>query len=233
MVTVDKAHTAKIKVQGNNFEILIDSDKATEFKSGKSVSINDVLAVEKIFTDSHKGLEASPAVLKQCFGTDDPLEISQQIIMKGEFAVTAEYKQKLRDEKKKQIINMIHRNAVDPTTHAPHPITRIELAMNEAKIHIDENEDTMKQMQEVLKKIRPILPIKFEIKEIAVKIPPEYAAKSYPIINNFGKRLKEDWLNDGSLSLVVEIPGGLESEFYEKLNHLCHGSVWSEVIQTR
>jgi ribosome maturation protein SDO1 len=233
MVTVDKAHTAKLKIGGQHFEILIDSNKAVEFKVGKSVSLRDVLAVEKIFSDSKKGLEVSLNALKQCFGTDDVMKVAEQIILKGDFAVTAEYKQKQRDEKKKQIIYTIHRNAVDPTTHAPHPVTRIEMAMNEAKVHIDENEDTMKQMQEILKKLRPILPIKFEIKEIAVKIPPEYAAKSYPVLNNFGKRLKEEWLNDGSLSVVIEIPGGLEQDFYEKLNHLCHGNVWAQVVQTK
>ena len=45
MVNVDKAHIAKISMQGKHFEILIDSDKAMEFKAGKSVSLGDVLAV--------------------------------------------------------------------------------------------------------------------------------------------------------------------------------------------
>ena len=232
MVNVDKAHIAKISMHGKHFEILIDSDKEMEFKAGKSVSLGDVLAVEKIFTDSKKGMEASPAVLKQCFWTEDASEVAKQIIMKGEFAATAEFKQKQRDEKKRQIVYMIHRNAVDPTTHLPHPITRIEMAMEEAKVHIDENEDAMRQLQDIIKKLRPILPIKFEVKEIMVKIPPEFAAKSYTLLNSFGKRLKEEWLNDGSLSVVLEIPGGLEGEFYEKLNHMCHGNVWSQVIKT-
>jgi ribosome maturation protein SDO1 len=161
------------------------------------------------------------------------LEVAKQIIMKGDFSLTAEYKQKLRDEKKKQIIYLIHRNSVDPTNHAPHPVARIEMAMNEAKVHIDEFEDTMKQMQEVIKQLRPILPIKFEIKEIALKIPAEYAAKSYTVLNNFGKRLHEEWLNDGSLSVTIEIPGGLEEELYQKMNHLCHGNLWSNVIKIK
>ena len=33
---------------------------------------------------------------------------------------------------------MIHRNAVDPKTGLPHPPQRIESAMEEAKIHVDE-----------------------------------------------------------------------------------------------
>jgi ribosome maturation protein SDO1 len=230
MVNVDEAHTAKLKKYGQDFEILIDSDKAIAFKTGKIIDVKEVLAVEKIFSDSKKGLEVSPNALKECFGTEDVLECSKQIIMKGEFSLTQEYRQKLRDEKKRQIINLIHINAVNPANHLPHPPQRIEAAMDEAKVHIDEFEDTQRQMQEVLKKIRPILPIKFEVKEIEVKIPAEFAAKSYNILKDFGKKIKEDWLSDGSLLIVIEMPGGLEEDFYDKLNALCHGSVESKVL---
>jgi len=53
------------------------------------------------------------------------------------------------------------------------------------------------------------------------------------VINNFGKKIKEEWLTDGSLSIIIEMPGGLEEDFYEKLNSLCHGSVESKVLATR
>jgi len=233
MINVEDAHIAKLKTHGQDFEILIDSDKAIAFKSGSITDVREVLAVEKVFSDAKKGLEVSPNALKQCFTTDDVLEVSKEIINKGEFSLTAEYKQNLRDQKKKQIINLIHRNAVDPTTHLPHPPQRIESAMEEAKIHIDEFENTQKQMDEVIKKIRPILPIKFEVKEIAVKIPADFAAKSYNIINDFGKKVKEEWLNDGSLAVVIDMPGGLEEDFYEKINALCHGEVESKVLSTK
>jgi len=233
MVNVDKAHIAKLKTHGQEFEIMIDSDKAIAFKNGQLEDVKETLAVENIFTDAKKGMEASPNSLKQCFKTDDVLEVAKEIINKGEFALSAEYKQNLKDTKRKQIINLIHRNGVNPSNHLPHPPQRIEAAMEEAKVHIDEFEDTQRQMQEVLKKIRPILPIKFEIKEIAIKIPGEFAAKSYNVINNFGKKIKEEWLTDGSLSIIIEMPGGLEEDFYEKLNSLCHGSVESKVLATR
>ncbi len=233
MVDVDKAQIAKIRKNGQNFEILVDSNLAIALKGKGNVNINDVLAAEKIFADAKKGMESSPIALKQAFGTDDVFEVAKEIIIKGDVPLTAEYRQELRETKKKQIINMIHRNAVDPQTHLPHPPARVEAAMDEAKVHIDEFEDVNRQMQEVLKKIRIILPIKFEVKEIAVKISPEYAAKSYQVLNQFGKKLKEEWLNDGSLSVVLEMPGGLEEDFYEKINALCHGNVESKVLKTK
>jgi len=77
------------------------------------------------------------------------------------------------------------------------------------------------------------LPIKFEVKEIATKIPPEFAAKSYPIFNQFGKKIREDWQTDGSLVVVIEMPGGLEEDFHNKLNALCHGNVETKVLKVK
>jgi len=55
----ERSVIAKLKREGKNFEILVYPEKAIEFKSGKPISINDVVVVEEIFTDSKKGLRAS------------------------------------------------------------------------------------------------------------------------------------------------------------------------------
>lgn len=233
MTDVNEAKVIKLKTHGQVFEILADSVKALALKSGNPVDIREVLAVQKIFTDAKKGMEASPTVLNDIFKTDDPLEVAKLIIQKGDIPLTAEYKQGIRDQKMKQIINMIHRNAVDPKTHAPHPPHRIEAALLEAKFHVDENKDVNKQVEEALKVLRPILPIKFEIKEIAVKVPPLYAAKSYSVLNSFGKKIREDWQSDGSLVVVLEMPGGLEEDFHNQLNALCHGEVETKILNVK
>ena len=233
MVSVDKAQIAKYKKGGNHFEILIDSNLALQLKQGKQVSMADVLAVNRVFKDAKKGMEASSALLKEAFQTDDIMEIARQIIMHGEVHATAEFKSQLREQKRKQVVNIIHRNAVDPKTHIPHPVTRIESAMEEAKCKIDENVDAIKQVDEVLKKIRLILPIKFEQKEISIKIPADYAAKSYSVVTSFGKKLREDWQSDGSWVVVIEIPGGLEEEMHDKLNALTHGNVETKILNIK
>ena len=105
--------------------------------------------------------------------------------------------------------------------------------MDEAKVHIHEFEAVDKQVQEVLKQLRPILPIKFEVKEISVRIPAKYAPKSYQILRSFGKVIKEDWTASGDLKVHIEMPGGLEEDFYSKLSGLCHGDIETEVISTK
>ncbi|MFH2028198.1 MAG: ribosome assembly factor SBDS [Nanoarchaeota archaeon] len=233
MVSIEKAQIARLKSHGHTFEILVDSNLAMDFKHGKSISIGDILAISKVFADAKKGDEASSATMKEVFKTEDHIEAAKIILEKGEIPMTTEYRNKIRDQKRKQVINIICRDGVDPKTNLPHPMVRIENAMDEIKFHVDESTDVKQLVEEALKKIRPILPIKFVVKEMAVKIPSEYAAKSYPIIQQFGKKLREDWQNDGSYLAVVEIPGGMEEDFHNSLNALTHGNVETKILNIR
>ena len=88
-------------------------------------------------------------------------------------------------------------------------------------------------MQDALKDLRPILPIKFETKEIAIKITPEYAPKCYSTIKQFSTILREEWQTNGNWVAVIELPGGMESDLYDKLNKICHGNVESKILKIK
>ncbi len=225
---------ARIKKEGENFEVDIDPDLAIKFKQGnEEIKIREILKAPQVFNDAKKGLVASENRMKTIFGTSDPYEVAKIIIKEGEIQLTAEYRASLVEEKKNKIINIIHRNGIDPRTKLPHPINRIENAFKEAKVHINEYKKAEDQVKDILDKLRPILAIKFEIRQIEVHIPAEFAGKSYSIVKNYGKILKDNWNNDGSLTSTIEIPAGLTEEFFDKLNNLTHGKVESKVISTR
>jgi len=233
MVTVDQAIIARLKTHGQNFEILVDCGNALALKEGKDIDMHDILAAMRIFSDAKKGLEASENAMKQIFETSDVYEVAKEIIKKGEIQLTQEYRERLREEKRKQIISIIHTNGVDPKTHLPHPPQRIENVFIEAKFHVNEFKSVQEQVQEALKKIRPILPIRFEIKELAIKIPPEFAPKCYSTVKSFGTILREEWQSNGNWIVVVETPGGMENDFYDRLNRICHGSLESKVLKIK
>jgi ribosome maturation protein SDO1 len=231
MVDVDKAVIARYKTQGDKYELLVDCDAALAFRSGKNVGMEDVLASEKIFTDAKRGIVASQHRMMAIFGTDDNQEIAKIILKKGEVQVTAEHKGKELEEKKKQILAYIHRNGVDPKTHLPHPPQRIELAFAEAKIHIDDHKDAVEQVHDIIKKLQPILPIKFERKQLSIRIPSQFAAKAYGTVKSLEVIMKEEWLDDGSWKSVVEIPAGMQNDLLDTLNSMTHGSVEVETIK--
>ncbi len=233
MVSVDKAITARLKTHGQTFEIMVDCEKAIKFREGKISDIREALAVPHVYSDAGKGMESSENALRSVFKTIDAFEVAKQIINKGDIQLTIEYRNNLREQKRKQILEIIHKNGVDPRTHLPHPLTRLENAFEEAKVHVDEFRSVHEQVQDILKKLKPILPIKFEIKEIAVKIPAEFAPKAYSRVKGFGTILNDEWQKDGSWIVVVEIPGGLEQDFYDKLNGITRGNMETKVLKEK
>ena len=221
---------AKIKKGGENFEIDVDPDLAVKFKQDQSVDIRDVLKVESIFKDIQKGLFASSAKLKEIFKTEDPLEVAKIILKEGEIQVSAEHRTQLRENKKKRIISIISVNGIDPRTKLPHPPARIESAMEQAKIKIDEYKSPEDQIKKILSELQPILPIAFAKKKIWIKIPVQFASKAQSTVMAMATLLNESWNNDGSWESTVEVPGGLEQEFYDKLNKATKGEVQTKTI---
>jgi len=228
----DSINVARLKKGSDIFEIVVDPDKAVLAKKNPELT-SEALSFPKIFSDAKKGLQASEERMKHWFKTADPIAVAKIIIQEGNIQLTAEYRQKLVEQKKKQLIELICKNGVDPRTNAPHPLTRIEAAIQEAKIKIDEFKSADAQLKDALKKLQPIIPIKFVVKEIEVVIPAAYASKSYPTIKMLGKIMKESWGSDGSWTGLVEIPGGMEQEFYDKLNSITHGELQAKVITIR
>ncbi len=224
---------ARLKKGGKSFEIVIDADQAVDFKEGKVVDIKDVLKSENIFNDAKKGLLASENDIKKIFETDNLLNVAEFIIKHGEIQLTAEHRKKLREQKRNKIIEIIHKNGVDPRTHLPHPTARIEAAMEEAKVNIEEFKRAEEQVDDVLDKLRPILPIRFEVDEIAIKIPSEYATKTYSVVKSSAKIIREEWLNSGDWVCVVEMPAGIREDFFNRINKATKGNVETKIIKTR
>ena len=221
-----KLNLAKLKKKGETFEINIDPDLAMDFKKGENITISEILKAEQIFSDAKKGELASEAKLEEVFNTTNPLEIAEIIIKEGEIQLTSEFRSQEREQKKKKIMDLIHKNAIDPATKLPHPLTRIENAFREAKVQIIDFKSAEEQLDEVVTKLRPILPIKFEQSQLEVNIPAAYAAKSYSLVKKHSKITKEEWNQDGSWTANVELPAGLKPEFVDKLNSLTHGEVF-------
>lgn len=231
MVTVDHAIVARLSKEGHTFEVLVDCDQALLYKEGKDIDLADVLAAEVIFSDAKKGLRASEILLKQLFGTSDPVAVAQHIIKTGQIQLTVEHRAKMREEKRKRILAYLNAYGADPRTHLPHPLVRLELAFQQVKVHIDENKSDERLIEEILKQLRPILPIKLERKELEITIPATYAGKAFTLLKTVCTVKSSAWNNDGSLQSVVEVPAGLQDDVFDKLNKLTHGTVESKTLR--
>ncbi|MDP3990255.1 MAG: ribosome assembly factor SBDS [archaeon] len=224
----EKITLARIKKYGETFEISVDPDKALQYKKGLISDIQDVLLANNIFTDAHKGEVASHGELENAFKTTNIDKIAEIILKEGEIQLTAEHRAHEREQKLKKLITLISRQAVDPKTGFPHPPTRIEAALEQGKIHLDDRKTIEEQFDDIISKLRPIIPIKIEQKKLLVTIPAQHTGKAYNIVKSNSKILKENWNNDGSWSAEIELPAGFIHEFMDKVNTATHGEAMME-----
>ena len=231
MVTVEEAVIARWETGGSRFEVLVDPHAVQDLKDGKDIDLSDKLALDQVFKDAKKGDKISEEHLERTFHTRNLAAIAKQIVLKGEVQVTTEQRHELQAAKHKQIVAVIARNAMNPQTGGPHPPARIEAAMAEAKVHIDPFRPVDAQVQEVLAKLRPILPIRLDVVKVRVKLPAQHYPRVIGELKGLGRILDEQWLGDGSWSAIVEIPAGVQTELYEKLNARTKGAAETALVK--
>ena len=218
--------TARIKKGGKHFEILVDLERAIEFKKGNGS--NDFLEADIIFTDAKKGDKAPSNDLNELFGTNDVSEIAEKIVKEGEILLTQEHRDAEQEKKFKQVVDFLSTNAVDSQTGNPHTAERIKSALEQAHVNVKDI-PIEKQINEIVEKINAILPIKIEKKKIKIIIPAIHTGKIYGLINQYKE--KEEWLDNGDLQVITAIPSGIIMDFYDKLNSITHGSALTEEIK--
>jgi ribosome maturation protein SDO1 len=231
LVSLEDAVIARLHKGGDRFEILVDPHEAEHIMDGKTENILSALAIDAVFSDSKKGTHAPVESLQKQFKTTDVSTIAKEIIQKGEIQLTTEQRHEMQDQKRKRIVDMIVKNAMDPKTKMPHPRTRIELAIDEAKVHIDPFKSVNQQMKTIIEVLRPILPISMEQVRISVKIPPEHVGKAYGAVRSFGTLEREEWQSDGSWIGIVKLPAGMQTDFYDRLNTLTKGNIETRILK--
>jgi ribosome maturation protein SDO1 len=205
-----KTVIARLRKAGQNFEIYVNLENAIKFRNGEIKDIDKVLEIKEIFRDAKKGERVSLELLKKAFGTTDIYSIAKEIIIKGEIQITTEYRRKIIEEKRKQIIENIRRLAIDPRTNAPFTYNRIEAMLKEIKYGIDPFKPVEKQVEEIIKELKKRFSIKIEIKKYMVKVPmnklrvASILRKKYNLVR---EKYEDKWIG------VFEVPAGISTEF--------------------
>lgn len=231
MVDIEDAIIAKLESHGETFEILIDPKVVNLIREGKEVDLSDHMVIDEIFRNSKKGTRPEEKKIIEVFKTSDTSEIAKTIILKGEVQLTTQQRHEMQESKRKRIVAEIARNAINPQTHSPHPPARIEMAMEEARVHIDPFKSVESQIEPVLKALRPLIPIRFEKTRIAVKLTGDQYGKCYDYISQAGKIVRDEWQANGEWIGVVEIPAGMRDDFLGKIAEKTKGDVETKIVK--
>jgi len=228
---VDKVTVVRYSFEGEKFEILVKPDPALEYKLGKRKDISSILVSDEIYTDSSKGTRASSEKLLKAFKTEDATAIAERIIQKGELNLTTEQRRKMTSEKRKQIVNYVAKTFVDPKSHLPHPPLRIEQAMEDGRVTIDPHKSVEEQINDVVEKLRSIIPLKSENLILEIIVPAQFAAQSYSVLKSTGTLQKEEWQSNGSLKAILEIPAAARPNVIDRLGSITKGTASIEVAK--
>ncbi|MFB6119600.1 MAG: ribosome assembly factor SBDS [Halobacteriaceae archaeon] len=233
MISLDDAVTARLESHGARFEVLVDPDAALAIKRDEfEGDLEDVIAARDVFEDASRGDRPAEGDLEEVFDTTDAMEIIPEVIKRGEIQITAEQRREMQEQKRKQLIDTITRNAINPQMDdAPHPPERIENALEEAGFTVDPMEPVETQVDDALDALRPIIPIRFEEVTVAVQVPPEHAGSAQAQLRGFGELEREEWQADGSWVGVLTFPAGMQNEFYELANEVSQGEAETRIVR--
>ena len=235
MISLDEAVTARLESHGARFEVLIDPDAALAIKRGEfDGDLEEVIAAEDVFEDASRGDRPAEADLKKVFETTDPMSIIPEVVKRGEIQITADQRREMQEQKRRQLIDRIARNAVNPQMDdAPHPPDRIARALEEAGFRVDPMERVETQVDDALEALRPVIPIRFSEVTIAVQVPADKAGSAQARIRQFGDLEREEWQSDGSWVGVLTFPAGMQNDFYDLVNDVTSGEAETRIVKDK
>jgi ribosome maturation protein SDO1 len=102
--------------------------------------------------------------------------------------------------------------------------------MKEARVLVDPFKPAKEQVKNVLEKIQEVIPISLERIEVVVRVPIEYAGKANAIVREITEVKKEEWTSTAWIALI-EIPAGIQSDIYDRLNKLTGGKVEVKIVK--
>ena len=216
MVSLDDAVVARLEKGGKRYEILVDPELVESFKSDPtSVPLDELLATDEVWHDARSGERPTEDKLISTFGTIELLDCVTTFLAKGSIQLTTVQRRQMISDKRQQIITEISRTAIDPRSKAPHPATRIELALDELRWNPDPFLSVERQIKDAVDVLRPVIPLSFETIKLAFRV----SGSAYGGVQREVRSdvIKEQWLENGDWAFVVEIPAGMKGEYLSKV----------------
>ncbi len=224
MVSLEDSVTARFETGGNRFEILIDPQAAQDYKEGEEVDWEEAIAADGIWNDSSKGERAPEKLVNDTFGSLDLIDIYKKILAEGSIQLTSQQKKEMVEQKRKRIISHIAANAMNPQTGGAHPPQRIENAIEEIRYSVDPIESDQKQIENIVSKIKLLIPISFDKIRVAVKIPAIHVGKCYGQLSGLGNIESEEYQKDGSWIGIIEMAAAAQTKLEDLLGSVTKGT---------
>lgn len=213
----EKVSLARLDVRGNHFEVLVDSQRALDYKLKRAQWTDKILKFEEVFRDYKKGERASRDSLLKAFSTDDPRKICKVIIDEGELQVPAHMRRKLLEEKKRTIMSLVSRVSVDPQTNAPIPLLRVEQAFDKMSVQVDPSKEAVDQLKPILKEMKRMLPMRVKEAEVEADFPQDLLGHVRGYLESVGEIVIQPRRKGDLMTMTVSVPEAIRTEIAQKM----------------
>jgi len=211
----------RLKKGKQTFEVITNEGAVLKYRSGDT-AWDQVLVTDTIYKNCGKGDQANEEDIRTAFDMSDMKEVLKNIIEKGELQVSAAERKEAMDKKKKEIIVYLHRNYIDPKSKLPHPIVRLEQALENSKYRVDADGQVVKQSQELIKALLGKLSFAKSEMEGVLSISHAYSGACANIVHAMAEVKKEDYTAEGVRWEVGVSPGDFDA-FIAALNKSTKG----------
>ncbi|MHA1686469.1 MAG: ribosome assembly factor SBDS [Candidatus Heimdallarchaeaceae archaeon] len=222
----------RLQTHGRRFELLVDPQKAWLYLQGEDIDPDDIFESYTVYENISRGQKSTNDDLIAVFGEDmADREIALKILKEGVLQLTTEQRNEILKEKREEIVDFIHVHCINPRENTPIPKDRIEKAILDLGVNISYRDPVKEQALRIIDQLKPIMPIRLETVKLAIKIPPSYTGPLYGYLHSAGNLLQEEWLSDGSLAVLVQLPAGLQADFLEQVTTRTKGKAQVKVIE--
>lgn len=208
---------SRLTLHGEKFEIIVAPDPALNFKLTGKGDVRKILLVDEVYSDSRKGLRVPSEKLKRFFGTTDVYTIAERILKEGDLQLTGEQRRRMIESKRQQIVAMLSKLLLEPSTGNPIPSLRIEQSLSQTSVSIDPFKPPEEQVKNVVKALRQVLQFKVNEVVLTLACPQTLSNDVYGFANSMGEVDQTRVQKDKSVKITVRVPSATMSHFLESL----------------
>jgi ribosome maturation protein SDO1 len=159
---------------------------------------------------------------REAFGTANNDDCLKAICTKGHIQETAAERKEKTDQRRAEVVNYIHKYFINPQNNMPHPITRIELAMDQQKCHIDLDTPIDRVIEDVRKKLIEVLALKKASMDGELTVPHQHVGSVAGTLHKYVEKHSERYTADGCVMEIGIVPGDYDA-FLAEMNRITKG----------
>lgn len=194
----------RYKAGRTTFEIMCHPSAVAKFRKGEC-TLEETIVSDVVYKGpARKGERANAAELESAFETSDMRAVLDTILQRGTAQVSADERREQLETKRRQVINHIRKNYINPRTGLPCTLEQIEDAVGQLKaLTIDPSKPADMQATEIARRIiDEVMPLKKSEMGGVLTIPHRHLGSAMGIVHQWASVRKEDYNSEG---VVMEI----------------------------